>query len=468
MLSSNLEKSLHRALAHANDRRHKYATAEHLLLALTEDQDTVEVLLACNVDLDRLRREVLVYVDTELANLVDEKIEDDAKPTATFQRILQRAAIHVQASGREEITGANVLVAMFAERESHAAYFLQEQDMTRFDAVNYISHGIAKGLGRSEGGEGHFSDVRTASAQMEDWRKIETFVQDQTTNLMAPRDGRIDLAPSRASYEALSSRIAAARLAIEDLAVICRRGNQQHAALGDYAERYRAELERLVPSEPGIVWYVSAQKIENYRSNYVVVSKQQPGEYPPFEPALSTVIDAVVLATGILARLFPEIAKSQDDFEKYAGRQVGVRRAERELLDATLSDLAASDSVLTPRAAAVAKTIAELDPAATPEDAPETARTVATKSGFLRSFLSAIAKVVLEKAQTQVGYLRENLRTKGLYDVSKEIVKALVLGGFSSTVTFLKGAVPALLLLASQWPAMFGFIPPLLRLLGLH
>ncbi len=149
MLSRNLEKTLHRALAHANERRHEYATLEHLLLALTEDQDAVAVLRACSVDLDKLRRDVTNYVDNELSNLISTHVED-AKPTASFQRVLQRAAIHVQSSGREEVTGANVLVAMFAERESHAIYFLQEQDMTRFDAVNYISHGIAKAPGRSE------------------------------------------------------------------------------------------------------------------------------------------------------------------------------------------------------------------------------------------------------------------------------------------------------------------------------
>jgi ATP-dependent Clp protease ATP-binding subunit ClpA len=149
MLSRNLEKTLHRALAYANERRHEYATLEHLLLSLTEDQDAVAVLRACTVDLDKLRRDLLNYVDNDLASLISSHVED-AKPTASFQRVLQRAAIHVQSSGREEVTGANVLVAMFAERESHAVYFLQEQEMTRFDAVNYISHGIAKAPGRSE------------------------------------------------------------------------------------------------------------------------------------------------------------------------------------------------------------------------------------------------------------------------------------------------------------------------------
>ena len=143
MLSQNLEQTLHRALGHAGDRDHEFATLEHLLLALTDDQDAISVLRACNVDVDKLSQDLRDYIDTELQGLISDR-DEDVKPTAGFQRVLQRAAIHVQSSGREEVTGANVLVAMFAERESHAVYFLQEQDMTRFDAVNYISHGIAK------------------------------------------------------------------------------------------------------------------------------------------------------------------------------------------------------------------------------------------------------------------------------------------------------------------------------------
>ena len=143
MLSHNLEQTLHRALALAKERRHEYSTLEHLLLALNDDQDAVAVLRACGVELERLRRELTDYVDNELSGLITTRL-DDAKPTAGFQRVLQRAAIHVQSSGREEVTGANVLVALFSERESHAVYHLQQQDMTRLDAVNYISHGIAK------------------------------------------------------------------------------------------------------------------------------------------------------------------------------------------------------------------------------------------------------------------------------------------------------------------------------------
>jgi ATP-dependent Clp protease ATP-binding subunit ClpA len=149
MLSPNLEKTLHRALGYANERRHDFATLEHLLLALTEDPDAVAVMRACNLDIERLRRDLADYIDSQLGNLISNH-GGEAKPTAGFQRVLQRAAIHVQSSGREEVTGANILVAIFSERESHAVYFLQEQEMSRLDAVNYISHGIAKAQGRSE------------------------------------------------------------------------------------------------------------------------------------------------------------------------------------------------------------------------------------------------------------------------------------------------------------------------------
>jgi ATP-dependent Clp protease ATP-binding subunit ClpA len=133
----------------ANERNHEYATLEHLLLSLIEDQDATAVMRACNVDIDALKRTLTNYVDTELSTLIVDDGED-AKPTAGFQRVVQRAVIHVQSSGREEVTGANILVAIFAERESHAAYFLSEQNMTRYDAVSYISHGVAKRPGANE------------------------------------------------------------------------------------------------------------------------------------------------------------------------------------------------------------------------------------------------------------------------------------------------------------------------------
>ena len=135
-------------MSYAVDRKHEYTTLEHLLLALVEDTDAVTVLRACGVDIEKIKRDVTEFLDKDLAGLATDRA-GDPKPTAGFQRVVQRAAIHVQSSGRDEVTGANVLVALFSERESHAVYFLQLQDMTRLDAVNFISHGIAKSPGKS-------------------------------------------------------------------------------------------------------------------------------------------------------------------------------------------------------------------------------------------------------------------------------------------------------------------------------
>ncbi|QBF30882.1 ATP-dependent Clp protease ATP-binding subunit ClpA [Thalassococcus sp. S3] len=142
--SNTLEQAIHAALALANERRHEFATLEHLLLALLDEPDATRVMKACSVDTDELRSTLTEFVNEDLSNLVTEIDGSEAVPTAAFQRVIQRAAIHVQSSGRTEVTGANVLVAIFAERESNAAYFLQEQDMTRYDAVNFIAHGVAK------------------------------------------------------------------------------------------------------------------------------------------------------------------------------------------------------------------------------------------------------------------------------------------------------------------------------------
>jgi ATP-dependent Clp protease ATP-binding subunit ClpA len=142
--SNTLEHAIHSALALANARSHEFATLEHLLLALIDEPEASRVLKACSVDIDDLRTTLVEFVDDDLSNLVTDIDGSEAAPTAAFQRVIQRAAIHVQSSGRTEVTGANVLVAIFAERESNAAFFLQEQEMTRYDAVNFIAHGVAK------------------------------------------------------------------------------------------------------------------------------------------------------------------------------------------------------------------------------------------------------------------------------------------------------------------------------------
>jgi len=185
-----LEETIHRALTYASDRKHELATLEHLLLALIDDRDASAVMTACDLDLEALKADVVLYLDDDLSSLVVEEFEE-ARPTAGFHRVIQRAVIHVQSSGREEVTGANALVALFAERESHAVYFLQERDMTRYDAVNYISHGIAKSgessVSKSPQGTGQDGQGGDEAAKQKDP------LEEYTVNLnQKARDGDID------------------------------------------------------------------------------------------------------------------------------------------------------------------------------------------------------------------------------------------------------------------------------------
>lgn len=194
--SNTLEQAIHAALALANQRRHEFATLEHLLLSLLDEPDAARVMQACSVDLDELRSALVEFVDEELANLITSVEGSEAVPTAAFQRVIQRAAIHVQSSGRTEVTGANVLVAIFAERESDAAYFLQDQEMTRYDAVNFIAHGVAKdpafGENRTVSGAEDFEETSQAPTG-EATEKKESALEKYCVDLNAKsREGDID------------------------------------------------------------------------------------------------------------------------------------------------------------------------------------------------------------------------------------------------------------------------------------
>jgi ATP-dependent Clp protease ATP-binding subunit ClpA len=191
--SKTLEEAIHAALALANARRHELATLEHLLLALVDEPDAAKVMQACSVDLEALRKTLLEFVEDDLSTLVTNVEGSEAVPTAAFQRVIQRAAIHVQSSGRTEVTGANVLVAIFAERESNAAYFLQEQDMTRYDAVNFIAHGVAKnpsfGESRPVQGSSEFEEETQAAEEEDKESALAKYCVDLNTKA---RKGDVD------------------------------------------------------------------------------------------------------------------------------------------------------------------------------------------------------------------------------------------------------------------------------------
>ncbi len=227
--SPHLEKTLHRALDAANDRSHEYATLEHLLLSLVDDPEAVAVFKACEVNVEILRAQITEYLDNELQNLHLESEGIEATPTAGFQRVVQRAILHVQSSGREQMTGANLLVAMFAERESHAVYFLQSHDMNRLDVVSYISHGIAKAEGMSEereikGAEEHSTgdDEPFLTEEEVKEQKAETALDKYCVNLnVKAANGKID--PLIGRQEELDRTVQ----------ILCRRSKNNPLLVGD-------------------------------------------------------------------------------------------------------------------------------------------------------------------------------------------------------------------------------------------
>jgi len=217
-LSPSLETALEKALTLASEREHEYATLEHLLLALTEDEHAKEVMGACKVDLELLTSELIRYIDEELTSLIVDDGEGRVQPTAAFQRVVQRAILHVESSGRDEVTGANVLVSIFSERESHAAYFLQEQDMTRYDAVNFISHGVAKQPGMSRPSNPRGAEAAEEEAVKQGHEALDAYC----VNLNAKaRAGKID---------PLIGRDAEVNRCIE---VLCRRNKNNPILVGD-------------------------------------------------------------------------------------------------------------------------------------------------------------------------------------------------------------------------------------------
>ena len=215
-----LETTLHNALGEASKRRHEYATLEHLLMALVDDAHASQVMTACGVNRDELKATVKQYLDSELGALVADSATDPT-PTSGFQRVVQRAILHVQSSGRDDVTGANVLVALFSERESYAVYFLQQQDMSRLDAVTYISHGVGKGeaAGRSPPPSGSGAEEK---AEAKSGDKKESALQQFTVNLNdKAKSGKVD---------PLIGRMAEVDRTVQ---ILCRRSKNNPLYVGD-------------------------------------------------------------------------------------------------------------------------------------------------------------------------------------------------------------------------------------------
>lgn len=212
MLSKDLELTLNSAFKGARSRRHEFMTVEHLLLALIDNDVAAEVLVACGTDLKQLRKELVEFVDSTTPLIPETEVERETQPTLGFQRVLQRAVFHVQSSGKKEVTGANVLVAIFSEQESQAVYFLKQQSVARLDVVNFITHGISKVAGHSDNGIEHDQNQHAGEEGQSASETEKSPLENYATNLNEEaKAGRIDPLVGRLSEVERVSQILARR-----------------------------------------------------------------------------------------------------------------------------------------------------------------------------------------------------------------------------------------------------------------
>src|SRR6267142_1380288 len=189
MIAQELEVSLHMAFMEARQKRHEFITVEHLLLAMLDNPSAAEVLRACAANVEELRKLLNDFINEHTTVVSGEEV--DTQPTLGFQRVIQRAILHVQSSGKKEVTGANVLVAIFGEKDSHAVYFLHQQGVTRLDVVNYISHGITKAPASKEakGGGGGEAEQEATGEEQQSGGALETYTLNLNAQALV---GKID------------------------------------------------------------------------------------------------------------------------------------------------------------------------------------------------------------------------------------------------------------------------------------
>jgi hypothetical protein len=445
--SADLERSLHRALAFANERHHSYSTLEHLLLALTEDRDAVEVIVGCNGKIDVLRAKLVQYIDNELTGLVTETA-DDSKPTESFQRVIQRSVIHVQSSGREEVSGANVIVAIFAERESHAAFFLQEQDITRYDAVNYVTHNVAKVSSDREIPlfalpriiEKSISRTLESAPEFHAHRGRIRFRQ-------APSTGRI------------TERKAAVLERCAELQSKCGRRENEQPELKQLVDRYAATLKALRKDRGAYRLLLAGLEIETLVKSKIE-SMVDAERNIPLDADLLFAIRSLLVAHAGLVVLFPDIKNTADELDRYRQFSESVDALRDRIFDPVFDKLASSRGIFDEETQKITQEINSLSETSPPNVAP-TQGTAATKHSWLRGALASIGQYLVRQTKEGTKVARDTVIKEKVSEVLKNPNRLT-----SSILKFIDDAKDALLSLAEKFPSAFGWISFLMSLFG--
>ncbi len=307
-----------------------------------------------------------------------------------------------------------------------------------------------------------FSDKKETPKEI--LNKFDSFLSLSPDFLIVTQNGMVDISESLNKDSDLKGKIAVARDAAGDLVDIFSRGNRQHDRMVLYGERYLKLLVSIEGHGSPLAWYATAQSIEAYFSSYDADSNSNQSEFPPFDTEQRTSVNAVIFASGLLARSFPQIADAQDDFRKYVGKEVAKRNAVHRLTQHSLGELNKSHNLLTPAAAKLVEDVLDLN---APMASDVSERLDATKVNVLRGYLSALGRAVADATHRQMQFFKENIRTKGVYDISKEVLKALALSGFGPAILFIEHISNELLALANESIDLFGGFVALLRLLNI-
>ena len=446
--SRDFEQTLHRSLAIANERHHKYATLEHLLLALLDDIDAVEVIRACAGDagIASIQTNVINYLETELDEFGKEDKEADSVPTAGFQRTVQRAVIQAQSSGRDEINGADLLLAMFAEREAQATYFLQEQDFTRFDAVNFIN---GKATNEDRNLE---QSLRTISVSVDQASKSAP--EFKTVR------GKIRFL-EKPSSKSITERKAAVKLRCEELQRLCeRRGNEQ-PELRKLAERYAAALRALRKDRGAYNLFLSGFDLE-----LRLRTKKDAGEdefrNPPIDGDMLFALRSLIVAHAGLVTLFPDVKQITRELDAYHQLGETLEPFRNQLLDPAIEQLASSKGIFDDTTKAITEEINELsDREKRSGDAPSEG-TTAIKHSWLRGSLAALGRHILGQTKDSAKIVRDEALKEGTKAIIKDPDKLT-----KSIMSFLENSKDTLSILAEKLPSSFGWIGFLFSLLGM-
>lgn len=440
--SRSLEQTLHRALALANERRHEYAVPEHLLLALMDDREAVPAMQLRPSDAEILRQNLLGYIESELEQLVMDR-STDSKPTAGFQRIIQRAVIKVQSQERQEVTGADTLLALFAERETHAAYFLKEQGVQENNVSRYIDR-----LNNRDNIKYLSETVEPSIARTAD-----------SAPSFQPHRGRIRFRQSAAQGR-IAERKAAARERCRELQRRCASRANEQPELKLMADRYLKALDALRKDRGAYRLFLIGIELDIFlrTKGDAPVDRDR---NPPLDADLLFAARTLIVAHAGLITLFPDARNTAQELERYRELAQGLDAFRERILDPVIDHLAESRGIFDEQTQGLTQEIKAASDLEAAAGGPPSQGTIAIKHGWLRGALASIGQYLLKQIRESAKVARDG----AIKAATSELVKhpdALT----AAILTFLDKGKDALLVLAHKLPSVFGWLDFLFTMLG--